>query len=125
MRLGSVGTWTTSGTTPAALWAGRFGGPGSGAAASFAHDSSGRRSFPNTPAPAIWVVGVGTDREDLGCLSDPQALHVTTAAAASAAAATDSRIPPRSTRSTVTSAQLGPLCRNGLRTRRNQIRRFV
>ena len=63
MRCGSAGTWTTSGVTPAALWAGRVGGPGSAAAASCAHASSGLRSFPSTPAPAIWVVGVTSDRD--------------------------------------------------------------
>ena len=55
---------TASGVTPAALRACRVGGPGSAAAASRAHDSSGRRSFPSTPAPAIWVVGVTSDRVD-------------------------------------------------------------
>ena len=52
MRCASAGTCTTSGLRPAALWAWRVGGPGSAAAASRAHDSSGRRSLPNTPAPA-------------------------------------------------------------------------
>jgi len=39
----------------------RVGGPGSGSAGCGAHDSSGRRWLPKTPAPAIWVVLVITD----------------------------------------------------------------
>src|SRR5437588_8565794 len=61
MRCGSSGTAAVSGCTPAALCAGRGDGPGSGAAGSAAHDSSGRRVLPNTPAPTIWVVLVITD----------------------------------------------------------------
>src|ERR1700727_1599936 len=128
MRCASAGTWTVSGLTPAALWTSRVDGPESAAAASRAHDSSGLRSFPSTPAPAIWVVGVTSDRVD-GPVDpdgpDPQPLHVTTAAAATVATATRrplmgpltglrvGRLPPDCTRSTLTSGQLG----TGLRTR--------
>jgi hypothetical protein len=49
---------------PAALWALRVAGPGSGSAGCGAHDSSGRRWLPKTPAPAIWVVLVITDVAD-------------------------------------------------------------
>src|ERR1700733_10666366 len=118
MRCASAGTWTVSGVTPAALWAGRVAGPESAGAASRAHDSSGLRSFPSTPAPAIWVVGVTSDRADdplgPGC-DDPQPLHVATTAAVTATAATNSRVgglrgsrlPPDRTAPTLTSDQLG------------------
>ncbi|AGL28493.1 hypothetical protein J113_21215 [Mycobacterium tuberculosis CAS/NITR204] len=65
MRCASAGTCTISGLTPAALCAGRVGGPGSAEAAARAHDSSGFLSFPSTPAPAIWVVGVIIDCDAL------------------------------------------------------------
>src|ERR1700712_5576775 len=108
MRCGSAGIWATSGVTPAALCAGRVGGPGSGGEASRAHDSSGLRSLPSTPAPAIWVVGVTIDRgEAAGGLSEPQAVHVRTVAATDAAARL-SKGPPERTRSTLTSGQLRP-----------------
>src|SRR5262249_54668536 len=64
VRCGSAGSPTGSGVPPATLWARRVDGPGSAAAASRAHDSSGLRSFPSTPAPAIWVVGVTSDWVD-------------------------------------------------------------
>src|SRR6202020_1924700 len=95
MRCASAGTWTVSGLTPAALWTSRVDGPESAAAASRAHDSSGLRSFPSTPAPAIWVVGVTSERADdpLGPDGDdPQPLHVTTRTVAAAMAATNSRV---------------------------------
>src|SRR5262245_41245890 len=124
MRCASAGTWTESGVTPAALWAWRVAGPESAGAGSRAHDSSGLRSLPSTPAPAIWVVGVTSDRVE-GPLEpdgpDPQPLHVRTAAAAIAAAVIRhpwtglrvSRLPPVCTRPTLTSGQLG----TGLPTR--------
>ena len=109
MRCGSAGTVTASGVTPAALRACRVGGPGSAAAASRPHDSSGRRSFPNTPAPAICVVGVISDRVD-ALLPEPPDPHppqttVLIMAAANAAASTGPgrRIPPNCTRPTLTS----------------------
>src|SRR4051812_24624976 len=108
MRCGSAVIWARSGVTPAALRAGRVGGPGSGAAASRAHDSSGFRSLPSTPAPAIWVVGVTIDRDDAaGGLSEPQAVQVRTVAATDTAARLSKR-PPDRTRSTLTSGQLRP-----------------
>src|SRR3954447_1762148 len=108
MRCGSAVIWARSGVTPAALRAGRVGGPGSGAAASRAHDSSGLRSLPSTPAPAIWVVGVTIDRDDAaGGLSEPQAVQVRTVAATDTAARLSKRRPDR-TRSTLTSGQLRP-----------------
>jgi hypothetical protein len=48
------------------------------------------RSLPSTPAPAIWVVGVTSDRDEGPCepdCPDPQPLHVRTAAVAIAATA--------------------------------------
>jgi hypothetical protein len=89
-----------SGSTPAALWAVRVGGPASAPAGSGAHDSSGRRWLPSTPAPAIWVVLVITDADDAPLLSDdPEVQPVPTAAeiAAAAAAANAGRIPLSST----------------------------
>src|ERR1700742_1013177 len=108
MRCGSAETPTRSGLTPAALWACRVAGPGSAAAGSRAHDSSGRRSFPSTPAPAIWVVGVTSDRPDdpfgLGC-PEPQPLHATATAAAATRPVKRGRLPPDRTPSTLTSGQ--------------------
>ena len=63
MRCGSSGTSAVSGCTPAALWAVRVDGPASAPAGCGAHDSSGRRWLPKTPAPAIWVVLVMTDAD--------------------------------------------------------------
>jgi hypothetical protein len=63
--------------------------------------------LPSTPAPAIWVVGVTSDRVDaLGADPDPQPPHVTTNAAAieTATAAIDC-LP--STRPTLTSGDFG------------------
>ena len=64
---------------PAALWAVRVDGPASGPAGSGAHDSSGRRWLPKTPAPAIWVVLVITDAEGaplpVGCRGRATAAH--------------------------------------------------
>ena len=57
MRCGSAGT----SVSPAAWRTGRTGGPGSGAAGCGAHDSSGLRWLPSTPASAIFVVLVITD----------------------------------------------------------------
>src|SRR5690242_13655776 len=111
MRCASAGTVATSGVTPAALWACRVGGPGSAAAMSRAHDSSGWRSFPSTPAPAIWVVGVTSDRADgLEPDPEPQPPHATTSAAAAVTAAAApgiDRLPPICTRSTLTSGDFG------------------
>jgi hypothetical protein len=125
MRCASAGTPTTSGVTPAALWACRVGGPGSAAAASRAHDSSGRRSFPSTPAPAIWVVGVISDRVDaVGPDPDPQPLHVTaTAAATEAAAAVIDCLP--NTSPTLTSGQLALVRRNDPPATVGRLRQFV
>jgi hypothetical protein len=111
------------------LWACRVGGPGSAVAASRAQDSSGARSFPSTPAPAIWVVGVISDRVDaLGLDPDPHALPATTTAAATVAAeaaAMIDRLPPNCTRSTLTSDQLAPVCRNDPPTPLRHLRQFV
>src|SRR6201996_1320516 len=96
MRCGSSGTSAVSGSTPAALWAVRGAGPASAAAGSGAHDSSGRRWLPNTPAPAICVVLVITDADDAPFPPDDpevQPLHAT----AIAAAANAGRIPLSST----------------------------
>src|SRR5271156_930000 len=133
MRCASAGTWTVSGLTPAALCAGRVGGPGSAAAGSRAHDSSGRRSFPSTPAPAIWVVGVITERVGDGALPpggpDRHPLQVTTVMAATEAVAVMSsrvgRLPPNSTRLTLTSGQLALVRVNDRQTRVSQLRQFV
>src|SRR5689334_19540458 len=111
MRCGSAGTCTTSGSTPAALCTGRFEEAGSGAAASRAHESSGRRSFPSTPAPAIWVVGVIRERAGVwpAGSSDPQPLHarMTAAVTAVAKAGRAGLVTPKNTGQTLTSGQFG------------------
>ena len=111
MRLGSASTCTTSGLTPAALCACRVAGPGSAPAASRAQDSSGWRSFPSTPAPAIWVVGVTRERVDgpVPDFPDPQPPHTTTTAAVTAVATSTraGRITPNCTGLTLTPGRLG------------------
>src|ERR1700761_8306904 len=100
MRCGSSDTSAVSGSTPAALWALRVGGPASGPAGSGAHDSSGRRWLPSTPAPAIWVVLVITDADGAPLLPDDpevQPLHTAAEIAVAAAAASAGRIPLSST----------------------------
>ena len=111
MRCGSSGTSAVSGSTPAALWALRVGGPASGPAGSGAHDSSGRRWLPSTPAPAIWVVLVMTEAD--GALFSPedpevQLVHEETEITAAAAAASAGRVRLSSTGPTLTSGQLKP-----------------
>src|SRR5689334_19416410 len=117
MRCGSAGTCTTSGSTPAALCTCRFEALGSAAAASRAHESSGRRSFPSTPAPAIWVVGVTRDRAGVwpAGAPDPQPLHATTTAAVTAVAAASRAglMTPNNTRQTLTFGQRGDRERGG------------
>jgi hypothetical protein len=70
------------------LWAVR--GPGSAGAGCGAHDSSGRRWLPRTPAPAIWVVLVITDGEGAPPPGDPvvQAVHSRAESTVAAAAHT-------------------------------------
>jgi hypothetical protein len=117
MRCGSAGTSAFSGVTPAAFGADRIGGPGSAGAGCGAHDSSGRRWLPRTPAPAMVVVLVVTELVGDGCWppSDAglQLEHSVTAiavATAAAASRTPGRTRPNSTRSTVTSGRpYGPV----------------
>src|ERR1700754_4391502 len=109
MRCGSART----DVVPAAWRTSRSGGPGSTAAGSGAHDSSGLRSFPRTPALAILVVLVITDCWAPGVVGLPPEPHpltrVTDTAVATAArpndraAARPTRRPPISTSPTVTS----------------------
>src|ERR1700753_191675 len=109
MRCGSSGISAVSGSTPAALWAVRVGGPGSAPTGSAAPDSAGRRWSPNTPAPAICVVLVITDDAPLPP-DDPevQPVHAAAEIATAAAAANAGRIPLISTGPTLTSGQLKP-----------------
>jgi len=86
-----------------------------------AHESSGLRSFPSTPAPAIWVVGVTSDRDEGLDGSDPQALQAIASAAIIDAGATHLRTPPFSTRSTLTFGQLAEANPTSAR----QLRQFV
>src|SRR5690348_7840938 len=106
MRCGSARTVVV----PAAWRTSRSGGPGSGAAGSGAHDSSGLRWLPSTPALAILVVLVMTDCSPAcdGALWDPQPLaSVTTAVSTAAEAPTrPTRRPLISTPPTVTSGLL-------------------
>src|SRR3954452_5542365 len=99
---------------PAACRTSRSGGPGSGAAGSGAHDSSGLRWLPSTPAPPILVVLVITD----GCPAvdgglppgDPQPLMTvmkTAVKMAVAEAIRPTRGPLISTPPTVTSGLFG------------------
>src|SRR5271156_4832370 len=97
MRCGSSGTSAVSGSTPAALWAVRVAGPGSAPAGSCAHDSSGRRWLPNTPAPAIWVVLVITDADGAPLPPDDPEVQPLHTAAEIAAAAGAGRVPLSST----------------------------
>src|ERR1700730_13871728 len=96
IRCGSSGTSTVSGSTPAALWAVRVAGPGSAPAGSGAHDSSGRRWLPSTPAPAICVVLVITDADGARLPTDDpevQPLHTAAEIAAAAVAAKAGSLP--------------------------------
>src|ERR1700733_2606404 len=111
MPCGSSGTSAVSGSPPAALCAVRVAGPGSAPAGSAAHDSSGRRWFPNTPAPAICVVLVIIDADGAPLPPDDpevQPPHTAAEIAAAAAAASAGRTPLTSTGPTLTSGQLKP-----------------
>src|ERR1700738_4514252 len=109
MRCGSARTVLV----PAACRTSRSGGPGSTAAGSGAHDSSGLRPLPRTPALAILVVLVTTDCSAPGRAepaSDPQPLMTVTETAvrmAVAEATRPTRGPLISTSPTVTSGVFG------------------
>src|SRR5215210_1239315 len=120
MRCGSARTVVV----PAAWRTSRSGGPGSSAAGSGAHDSSGLRWLPSTPAPAILVVLVITD----GCPAvegglppnEPQPLMAvmkTAVRMAVAEAARPTRGPLISTPPTVTSGLFGAGQADNLRCR--------
>src|SRR5882757_10389354 len=112
MRCGSARTVLV----PAACRTSRSGGPGSTATGSGAHDSSGLRPLPSTPALAILVVLVTTDcsAPGAGLPPDPQPLMtVTETAVRMAVSPTDleatrpTRGPLISTSPTVTSGPFG------------------
>src|SRR5690606_19587367 len=92
-----------------------------------AHDSSGRRWLPSTPAPAIWVVLVMTDCcHGVSSVSPPGVPHpesaVTRAATpVSAAERTTARGRKIGTSPTVTSVQLDA----GAAARYREVRPFV
>src|SRR5258707_9272448 len=124
----SASSWSPDSTTmrwgsarpvlvPAACRTSRSGGPGSTAAGSGAHDSSGLRPLPSTPALAILVVLVTTDCSAPGRAGpppDPQPLMTVTETAVRMAvsptnreAAGPTRGPLISTSPTVTSGLFG------------------